>query len=107
MVILWLFCNKPHPNFQGLLGLLGGLIDTASPSNLKNPVSNCAFGEKESEKEIRHNLLEIIYEEMQKTIPVTRNSISNFTHGCYKKSIRYFKFTTKYLDINLEKHALP
>ena len=50
-----------------------------SPSNSKNPVNNCAFREMESEKEIKHKLLEIDYEEMQKTIPVTRNSIFNFT----------------------------
>ena len=67
------------------MGLLGGLIDTVSPSNSKNPVNNCAFREKESEKEIKHKLLEIDYEEMQKTIPVTRNSISNFTHGVKKE----------------------
>ena len=64
------------------MGLLGGLIDTVSPSNPKNPVNKCAFREKESEKEIKHKFLEIIYEEMHKTIPVTRNSISYFTHGC-------------------------
>ena len=56
-----------------------------SPSNSKNPVNNCAFREKESEKEIKHKLLEIYYEEMQKTIPVTRNSIFNFTLMVVKK----------------------
>ena len=56
-----------------------------SPSNSKNPVNNYAFREKESEKEIKHKLLEIDYEEMQKTIPVTRNSIFNFTLMVVKK----------------------
>ena len=88
------------------MGLLGGLIDTASPSNLKNPVSNCAFGEKESEKEIRHNLLEIIYEEMQKTIPVSRNSIFNFTLMVVKKrALDISNFSKKSL-YQFRKHAL-
>ena len=40
---------------------------------------------KKSQKEIKHKLLEIDYEEMQKTIPVTRNSIFNFTLMVVKK----------------------
>ena len=60
-----------------------------------------------SEKEIKHKLLEINYEEMQKTIPVTRNSISNFTHGCKNRALDISSLLqNKYLYINLEKHAL-
>ena len=70
-------------------------------------MNNCAFREKESEKEIKHKLLEINYEKMQKTIPVTRNSISNFTHGCKKRALDISNLLqNKYLYINLEKHAL-
>ena len=88
------------------MGLLGGLIDTVSPSNPKNPVNNCAFREKESEKEIKHKLLEIDYEEMQKTIPVTRNSIFNFTLMVVKKrALDISNFSKKSL-YQFRKHAL-